>query len=149
MKCQPLQLNEDNLILKDKKLLENKECCCTESLSSLQSSSHNNEVLLDSFSKQIDINSSEKSLHETVKEAKRQESKTVRFAESEFGYELDALEGIDLVERGNPRGILRLMELSRLGSSVASFHLGMVYESGYMVAQDVKKARRYYEKSAR
>jgi len=156
IKCQPLHLHGDNIIVKDsKKEIENKDYCYTESLTSLQSSSHvsnNEEVLIDSFSKQTDINldkTSKQSLHDNVKETKKQESKTVRFAESEFGYELDALEGIDLLERGNPRGLVRLMELSSLGSSVASFHLGMAYESGYMVTQDVKKARRYFEKSAR
>jgi len=80
---------------------------------------------------------------------KKPKSKHVKFAESEFGYELEALEGIELLNMGSPRGITKLMELSRLGSSVASFHLGMAYESGYLVNMDIRKARRYYEKSAR
>jgi len=67
---------------------------------------------------------------------------------AEFKVEIDSIEAINLLESGSPRGIAELRRQSRRGSSVASFYLGMAYEQGYLVDQNLAAARSYYELSA-
>jgi len=67
---------------------------------------------------------------------------------AEFKIEVESIEAINLLESGSPRGISDLRRQSRRGSSVASFYLGMAYEQGYLVDQDLKVARVYYELSS-
>jgi hypothetical protein len=161
--AQPLQLHGEKICIQQERCKNEDNPPSSLESSSVDSSSHivtEQKSVIKSSNFQLgsnlnDINKTnslnKQSLSQIRKdlESIKLESKSVRFAESEFGYELEALEGIELLERGNPRGIVKMLDLSRQGSSVASFHLGMAYESGYMVTQDVKRARRYYEKSAR
>lgn len=147
--AQPLQLNPSNIAIKQQ---TDKHDAIIQSLEPASIDAISQSISQQGASKHTPIND-EDFLPQLEKgesfSFKKPEAKSVQFSESEFGYELDALEGIELLNIGSPRGITKLLELSRLGSSVASFHLGMAYESGYLVSQDIRKARRYYEKSAR
>lgn len=65
----------------------------------------------------------------------------LREAEQAFQLELDTLESIMLLRRGDPDALSQLTGLAAGGGSIANFYLALAYEQGRLVSQDLPKVR--------